>query len=207
MSVNETYDKICDQYAEQVKDELKDKPFERDMYLRLAGMLPGGARVADLGCGPGHITAHLNGLGLNVVGVDISEGMLWAARRMHPTLEFRQGDILDLNLPVESLDGAVAPYSLVHIPASTMGRAFVSVRRCMKRQGVLMVSFHLGSGSVRVRDWFGKKVDIDFHQFTQEQMTHWLLAAGFSIIETWQRPPYALIEAQSNKATIFARRV
>ncbi|MGW0595203.1 class I SAM-dependent methyltransferase, partial [Streptosporangium sp. NPDC002607] len=51
----------------------------------------GDGQVADLGCGPGHITAYLDGLGLAVVGVDASPAMIELARQAYPGLRFDVG--------------------------------------------------------------------------------------------------------------------
>ena len=48
--------------------------------------------VADVGCGPGHVTAHLNKLGVDAFGIDLSPAMLDLARRDHPGLRFEVGD-------------------------------------------------------------------------------------------------------------------
>jgi trans-aconitate methyltransferase len=37
--------------------------------------------VADVGCGPGNVTAHLHTLGLTAFGVDLSPEMVGLARR------------------------------------------------------------------------------------------------------------------------------
>ncbi len=42
--------------------------------------------VADVGCGPGRVTAHLHARGVNVFGIDLSAGMIRVARREHPNL-------------------------------------------------------------------------------------------------------------------------
>ncbi|MFZ0120625.1 MAG: class I SAM-dependent methyltransferase [Pseudonocardiaceae bacterium] len=42
--------------------------------------------VADLGCGPGRLTAHLHSLGLSLLGVDLSPSMVALARRTYPDL-------------------------------------------------------------------------------------------------------------------------
>jgi SAM-dependent methyltransferase len=44
--------------------------------------------MLDVGCGPGHVTAFLAGLGLNAAGLDLSEEMITQARTRHPRLPF-----------------------------------------------------------------------------------------------------------------------
>jgi trans-aconitate methyltransferase len=51
----------------------------------------GGGLVADLGCGPGRITAHLRDLGLDAFGLDLSPAMIGLARSEHPSLRFEVG--------------------------------------------------------------------------------------------------------------------
>lgn len=79
-----SYDATADDYAEWIRDELAAKPFDRAVLAVFAELVRG--PVADVGCGTGRITAHLAGLGVDVAGVDLSPGMLAAARRTYPHL-------------------------------------------------------------------------------------------------------------------------
>jgi hypothetical protein len=60
-----SYDTVATSYADVVRDSLA-----HDRYLRgalaLFADLAGDGPVVDVGCGPGHVTAHLNGLGVHV---------------------------------------------------------------------------------------------------------------------------------------------
>jgi len=60
--------------------------------------------LLDVGCGPATITADLATRLANVVGIDPSDHVIAEARRDHPTLDLRVGDVLDH-------DGA---YDVVH---------------------------------------------------------------------------------------------
>ncbi|MDQ0757493.1 trans-aconitate methyltransferase [Streptomyces canus] len=40
--------------------------------------------VANLGCGPGKVTAHLADLGVSALGIDLSPKMIKLARQAHP---------------------------------------------------------------------------------------------------------------------------
>ena len=82
--------------------------------LDAAGVGPG-ARVLDVASGPGHVAAAAAERGASVVGVDVAEGMLALARRLHPELEFRRGDAEALPFPDGSFDAVVANFALLHI--------------------------------------------------------------------------------------------
>lgn len=77
-AVRESYDTVADAYAEQVPRPADLDPLSRAVLgmfaetVREAGLGP----LADLGCGPGHVTAHLAALGAPVFGVDLSPRMI-----------------------------------------------------------------------------------------------------------------------------------
>ncbi|SER27873.1 class I SAM-dependent methyltransferase [Actinokineospora terrae] len=80
------YDLVAADYADLLRDELDGRPFDLAMLGAFAECVreTGGGRVADLGCGPGRVTAYLAGLGLECVGIDLSPEMVAVARRDHP---------------------------------------------------------------------------------------------------------------------------
>ena len=76
-------------------------------YLRF--LIPEGLRVLELGCGTGDVLAGLKpSYGL---GVDFSPATIEEARRQHPNLEFRVGDIEDANF-LGSLPGEAGELTL-----------------------------------------------------------------------------------------------
>lgn len=54
----------------------------------ISSLLPGGARLLDIGCGPGLYTKRLSGLGLSVTGLDFSERSVAYARDHDPEGEY-----------------------------------------------------------------------------------------------------------------------
>jgi 2-polyprenyl-3-methyl-5-hydroxy-6-metoxy-1,4-benzoquinol methylase len=61
-------------------------------------LAPPGARVGDIGCGPGRITTHLHALNLDVFGVDLSPRMVAVARNAYPHISFDVGSMTGLDL-------------------------------------------------------------------------------------------------------------
>lgn len=76
-----------------------------------------GQVVLEIGCGTGRNTEKLLGFGNEVLGVDLSPGMLKVAREKLPTerLTLLEGNILELDLPFEHFDLAVSSLVVEHI--------------------------------------------------------------------------------------------
>jgi SAM-dependent methyltransferase len=74
-----------------------------------------GARVLDVASGPGHVAAGAAERGASVIGVDVADGMLSLARRLHPELEFRHGNAEALPFPDGSFDAVVANFVMLHV--------------------------------------------------------------------------------------------
>jgi len=104
------YDTVAVDYAELLSAELEAKPLDRALLAAFAELVQATSNgpVADLGCGPGRVTAHLHSLGLNTFGIDLSPAMITVARQTHPNLRFDEGSITDLDLTDSSLTGQYA---------------------------------------------------------------------------------------------------
>lgn len=76
--------------------------------------LPAGAAVLDLACGTGDLCRELARGGYGPVGVDLSMGMLRAARTTAPLVH---ADILRLPMPDASVDGAACGFALRNLLA------------------------------------------------------------------------------------------
>jgi ubiquinone/menaquinone biosynthesis C-methylase UbiE len=79
--VRRSYDAVAEEYAAGFRDELESKPLDRALLASLVEQAGPGMPVADLGCGPGHITAWLAAQGAAAVGIDLSAGMVAVSRR------------------------------------------------------------------------------------------------------------------------------
>lgn len=102
-----SYDTVAASYADQVREILAAKPYLRSI-LGLFAELAGDGPVLEIGCGPGHVTAYLRGLGVDAFGVDLSPAMIDVARRAHPGVRFEVGSMTDLALADASVAGLIA---------------------------------------------------------------------------------------------------
>jgi len=203
--IQQGYDRVADEYACHIYAELDNKPFDRELLIRLASAVKSKGQICDLGCGPGHIARFLHNAGADVFGLDLSPGMLEEARRLNPQLAFRQGNMLALDLPDNSLAGIVAFYAIVHLPRAALPRAFREMARVLKSSGLLLLSHHIGEETIHRDEWWDRPVNIDFHFFQPQSIQRDLEAAGLVVEEVIEREPYAPeVEHQSRRAYILA---
>ncbi|MER6187297.1 class I SAM-dependent methyltransferase [Streptomyces sp. NPDC001652] len=199
------YDTIAEDYAERFRDELTVAPIERGLIDAFAELVGKGAAVADLGCGPGRVTAYLDSLGLSVHGLDLSASMVAIARRENPGLRFEQGSMLDLDAADGSLAGVVSWYSSIHTPVDKLPALFAEFRRVLAPGGHLLLAFQVGDEPKRHDRPFGHDVILDFQRRRPEMIVELLEAAGFAMVSRTVREPGHEWES-TQQAFLIARR-
>ena len=202
----DSYDRVALEYAERFKDEMDDKPFDRDCLDRLAREVGNLGPICDLGCGPGQIARYLHRQGVKTLGVDLSPKMVTEAQRLNPEIHFHQGDMLSLPDAENSWGGIAAFYCIIHIPREQVVDALREMKRVLKPAGVLLVTFHIGEEVKHVDEWWEKPVNLDFAFYLPEQMEAWLREAGFELMDTLVREPNPEVEVATRRAYLFARK-
>ncbi|UEJ83012.1 class I SAM-dependent methyltransferase [Brachybacterium halotolerans subsp. kimchii] len=104
----------------------------------------GGGLILDLGCGPGHWTAHLAAQGHHMLGIDPVPAFVDRARTVHPGVEYRLGDVLAPGVEDDSCAGVLAWYCLIHLPPERMQEALASIGRVLRPGGALLLGFFDG---------------------------------------------------------------
>ncbi|MGP4024280.1 methyltransferase domain-containing protein [Actinomadura sp. 3N407] len=90
------YDAVAALYADTFRNVLDELPLDRALITAFAEPVRGtGGPVADLGCGPGHVTAFLASLGLPASGIDLSPEMIARAREDHPAALLRNAGLTE----------------------------------------------------------------------------------------------------------------
>jgi ubiquinone/menaquinone biosynthesis C-methylase UbiE len=205
-----SYDAVAAAYAEAMSDELRRKPLDRALLTAFAEQVrevgQGGGRVWDVGCGPGHVTAFLAGLGLCAAGLDLSGQMVAQARKRHPGLEFSTGSMTALPAPDASWEGLVSFYSLIHmIDDADLRAALAEYRRVLADGGLLLLAVHAGQEVRHSTDWFGAEVDVSFRFFDPAWLSTELERAGFAVESLTRRQPYPGAEVATPRAYFLAR--
>jgi SAM-dependent methyltransferase len=178
------YDTIAEDYVDRFRAEPVGRPLDRAQLTAFAELVAPGGTVADLGCGPGRVTARLASLGLSVVGLDLSEAMLAIARRENPELRFEQGSMAELDVPDGGLAGIVSWYSTIHTPDEELPALFAEFHRVLAPGGPLIVAFQVGDEPRHIDRPWGHPVRLDFRRRRPERVAALLAAAGFAPL--WQ---------------------
>lgn len=175
-----TYDAIAADYTRRWSTPPAWVNAELD---RLVKALPGDARIADIGCGPGRHTALLQDRGFRVVGFDLSRQMLTCGNV--PGLV--QADMRTLPLPDQVLDAVWCVAAMLHIPRSEVPDVLAEFSRVLRPGGLLSLSVAEGDGEgweavsyARThRRWYV------FHRI--EPLTEQLATAGFNVVSYSRR--------------------
>jgi SAM-dependent methyltransferase len=208
------WDALADTYAERLWDELDGKPLDRAVLQAFAAMVraagPRGV-VADVGCGPGHVTRFLADCGLDVVGIDIAPRMVAVARQREPTLRYEVGSVLRLAVPDATWAGAVALYSLIHFDDDELATALGELHRAVRPGGLVLVSVHSahlenpGEERLHLDELWGHAVDLDVRFIAADVLASAARGAGFAVEVRVEREPIVGLES-TRRATLLLRR-
>ena len=165
MNTQTSYDRVADEYVRHIFDELQHKPLDRQLLDRFAASVRDLGPVCDLGCGPGHIARYLQEQGVHVCGIDLSAELVERAHRLTPDIEFRQGDMMALDVPDGTWARIAAFYSIIHIPRDDMVRALREMWRVLRPGGLLLLSFHIGDETNHLDEWGARRCAWTFSFF------------------------------------------
>jgi SAM-dependent methyltransferase len=202
----ESYDRVAGEYTARIADELAGKPLDRGLLQAFAEQVGALGPIADIGCGPGHISAFLASAGAAVEGIDLSGGMITQARQRYPNLAFRQGDMRSLDLADSMIGGIAAFYSIIHLAPSELAPTFREWWRVLRPGGYVLVAFHSGDTVMHLDTWWDQPVDLDFRFLQAGAVAAALQQAGFTIEATLRRAPYPEIEHPSERIYLLAHK-
>lgn len=188
--VLEGYAAAAGAYAATFVDELAGKPFDRWLLERVADLVDGGP-LADVGCGPGHVTAHLAMAGADAHGFDLVPAMVDEARRRFPEVPFEVADLRDLPAPItgDGWAGITAWYSFVHLAGSELPQAISALTRRLRPGGWLVAAMHEGDDRRDPDELWGVPVSMSFTFHRRPAVTDAMQAAGLDEIEWFVRGP------------------
>jgi SAM-dependent methyltransferase len=179
--VRDAYAAVADVYIGLFGSAAKVDPVDRTFIERHLTIRPG--RVLDVGCGPGHLTAHLRSRGVDAAGIDLVPEFVDHARAAHPDGDYRLGSLRELDAEDGSMAGILAWYSLIHLPPDDLDRALDEFRRVVAPGGTVVAGFVHGPELGP----FDHKVTTAY-QWPVDEFSARLARAGFTEVDRQQRP-------------------
>lgn len=183
------YDAVAELYAERFIRDLADDADARPWVEAFVDLVdPSAGPVLDAGCGPGHGVDFLGAMGVRVVGIDLSPGLVAQARSAFPDVDVRLGDFTRLEFDDGSLGGIFSRYSIIHLPPARLAEVFAEWARALRPDGPVLLSFF---ASLRGGDHgasFDHAVTTAYELFP-ETVAEQLASAGFDRVRSGTTPP------------------
>lgn len=153
---------------------------------RFAGAFTPGGRVLDIGCGSGRDLAELVRQGFQPYGIDGTAEFVQLAQQYHPELRGRieQALLPDFAVPFGGeFDGVVCCAVLMHIDSTELFNAALTIKRCLKVNGRLLISVpsqrtDIGEGDRDANGRLFKTYHSGYLRLIFERL-------GFSLIDQW----------------------
>lgn len=137
--VKRGYEKGDYEGAYRGRQSLND--FEAGFFEALRSNLPAQSNVLDLGSGPGvPYDLYLTQQGFAVTGIELSQKHLKRAKQNVPEAEYILGDFLKHPFAPEGYEGAIALYSLFHIPRDRHQELLTKIHTLLKPRGCLLIT-------------------------------------------------------------------
>ncbi|MER6027641.1 class I SAM-dependent methyltransferase [Streptomyces sp. NPDC001851] len=206
-----SYDTVADRYAAEIGDELDGKPLDRALLDAFAELASDGP-VVDVGCGPGHATAHLSRRGVPAFGVDLSPAMCTLAHRA-TALPFAAADMTALPIRSRTVSGILCWYAVIHLSRTQRADAYREFARVLRPGGHALLAFHTSDSDTRpgqathLTEWWDRPVDLTFRFLDPVSETAALARAGLSLTARLDRAPHLGHEHPSRRTYLLVRRL
>jgi SAM-dependent methyltransferase len=204
----EAYDAAASTYARLFRDSLRDRPLDRAILAAFADVVRsnGDGQVADLGCGPGYVTAYLTELGLSAFGVDASPAMIESARQDYPGLRFEVGSMTALTIADGALGGALSRWSIIHTPPEELPIILAEFHRVLAPGGHLLVGFWATDGPAHRTQTVDHAVALAY-RFSPDHLATMLRESGLAEVARMVRQPQPTDRRQFQEIHLLARKV
>lgn len=168
---------------------------EEGFFEELRLNLPAQSSVLDLGSGPGvPYDLYLVQQGFSVTGIELSRKHLKQAKKSVPEAEYILGDFLNHSFAPRHYDGAIALYSLFHIPRERHQELLSKIHALLKPKGYFLITVGTEDTPYKERQSFcGAEMAWSF--FDAETNMKMIVGSGFTILKTANEKDFGSAES------------
>lgn len=133
---------------------------------------------------------HLAARGVAPVhGVDLSPKMIRQARGAHPGTSFAVADLRALPFEQSTFRGALAWYSIIHLPPNECAAAVREFGRVLIPGGLVLLAYQSGTGERLIDGAYGHDVAVHAYLHDTKHLTNLLTTEGFTTVAVADRQP------------------
>lgn len=150
-------------------------------YDSFCEKLKPGARILEIGCGPGNITRYLLNKrpDLKLFGIDIAPNMVERARINNPQAQFEVMDCRRIDTLTQKFDGVISGFCLPYISPAECRTLIKNTSELLHDKGILYLSF-VPSDAVQSGFKTGVGGRVYFYLHTLQDIRQNLSDDGFS---------------------------
>jgi len=169
----------------QTRDKwlMRNTYYYEDQLTYFRFLIPKDSKIAELGCGTGNLVAGLNPK--QGIGIDISPEMIAIARKRHPNIEFKVGDI-------ETVDPFNEAFEYI-ILSDVVGllfdieKTFEHIRACCTEETRLIISYYnfLWEPVLKIGERIGLKMPQQHQNWlSSNDLENLLHLTNFEVVKT-----------------------
>jgi cyclopropane fatty-acyl-phospholipid synthase-like methyltransferase len=202
MDKNKESVEVFNNAAERYNDKFSALDLYDDTYDVLLSLIKTpGAKILELGCGPGNITKYLLSKrpDLKILGTDLAPNMIAVARQVNPTADFEVLDCRDVSQLKDKFDAIVIGFAMPYLSKEECRTLIKDCSEKLNEKGVLYFSVIEGENSKSAYEYSsdGKsKCFVNYHGETYLQDS--IKGAGLKTEQIFRKPYLKGAETQTH---------
>lgn len=171
-------------YEEEFRKNQELSRFEEELLEKFVYLVKPGGHLLDLGCGTGiPFGRYLSGKGFSLTGIDFSRKHLEKAAVNMPGAELLHVDMSEYSYPEGIYDGALAMYSIFHLPRTEHESIIRGIGRTLVQGGILLATLGTeGYEYSEEENWAGSPL-MAWSSWSPEDYENMLARNGFRTLE------------------------
>lgn len=172
-----------DRYAERYAEKYCHLKLYDSHLRRFIDRLDQGARVLDMACGPGNVSAYIARRRPDIVltGIDLAENMLVQARKRVPSAQFRLADCRNISRLGQQYDAAAFAFGLNYLTNADAQQCFASLNASLAGRGILYLSTITGDPAASGLESSRQGEGVYMQYRTEEEIIELLERAGYAV--------------------------